>query len=51
MLSSNICAGFRNADIYPRNRDKVWPTIENYNTHIIQYHTITVVSRGARPMR
>ena len=29
MLSSNICAGFRNAGIYPLNRDKVRPTLEN----------------------
>ena len=29
MLSSNICVGFRNAGIYPLNRDKVWPTTEN----------------------
>ena len=29
MLSNNICAGFRNAGIYPLIRDKVRPTIEN----------------------
>ena len=29
MLSKNICSGFRNAGIYPINRDKVRPTIEN----------------------
>ena len=29
MLSSNICAGFRNAGIYPLNKDKVRLTIEN----------------------
>ena len=29
MLSSNICAGFRNAGIYPLNKEKVRPTIEN----------------------
>ena len=29
MLSSNICGGFRNAGIYPLNREKVRPTIEN----------------------
>ena len=29
MLSKNICLGFRNAGIYPLNRDKVRPTIEN----------------------
>ena len=29
MLLSNICVGFRNAGIYPLNRDKVLPTTEN----------------------
>ena len=28
MLSSNICAGFKNAGIYPLNRDKVQPITE-----------------------
>ena len=27
--NANICAGFRNADIHPLNKDKVQPTIEN----------------------
>ena len=29
MLSSNICIGFRNAGVYPLNKDKVRPAIEN----------------------
>ena len=29
LLSRNICAGFRNAGIYPLDRDKIQSTIEN----------------------
>ena len=29
MIPTNICSGFRNAGIYPLNRDKIKPTIEN----------------------
>ena len=43
MLSSNICAGFRNAGIYPLNRDKVRPTIENDEVLTGIYKSVNII--------
>ena len=43
MLSSNICAGFRNAGIYPLNEEKVRPTIENDELLTGIYKSVNII--------
>ena len=43
MLSSNICAGVRNASIYPLNKEKVQLTIENDELLTGIYKSVNVI--------
>ena len=43
MLSSNICAGFRNAGIYPLNKEKMRPTIENDELLTGIYKSVNII--------
>ena len=40
---SNICAGFRNAGIYPLNKEKVQPTIENDELLTGIYKSVNII--------